>query len=527
MLGEWEEAQVDFRVAHKIDKKLIWCKKLSQMKRKPGQLFLILGGTGYEPVMHVKNGRVKFISASQYSSLYLKSGRKRIKLHQTPDSHPWYVRHMTRNNLLYDIIKTGSDYLNLYLGVTDNYRYVRFLPQYAWVGWSKRPTRGQYEVYNRENKLTRVIKPRKYIRRRKTNIYLSYYSDSAYDRLKASTNKKKLKDSEKIIFSLYKYKDRMTNYIFKNHSTEYELLLLLKWNRLWRLPEFYEMSKLENINFFNNLYILGVFIDKKDKSGNTGLINALHSNNFLLTKFFLGNGADATQTSYFKKIPFSGEIDYIREIQIKNFKIAQLLIKYGAKVNMPIRRMNSELISKSSNGDLKSVKIAILIGADINAKDEDGYTVLMNASYKGYLEIVKYLIFKGADVKTERHSYDEWATALTLALRRGNLEIAKYLISKGADVNYPLIIAADNGKLNKIKFLLLNGADINFKSRHRKETVLMYASRKGHLGIVKYLISKGASVNLKNKRGASALTEASAYRHAKIVQYLKSKGAKE
>lgn len=221
MCGHWEEAQVDFRVAYRLDPSLKWAEKLADSSEPPKEFVLILGGTGpepkwdpnasFNPIRGIRS--LKFESQSVRSKLVLKdSSGKSIDLHLTPDSKKWYERHQIRDNEINDLIQdskygqlilatalkeTGRSILGItagvvvavggiglggglaYLGVegkseelvafgvavavagvvkgyeiaaesvsesikqteenldiSEEYRFVRFLPDYAWVGYS-------------------------------------------------------------------------------------------------------------------------------------------------------------------------------------------------------------------------------------------------------------------------------------------------------------------------------------------------------------------------------------------------------
>ncbi|MBN2039465.1 MAG: hypothetical protein JW864_05455 [Spirochaetes bacterium] len=49
MCGEWEEAQVDFRAAYRLDNSFKWANQLADRKSAPANLIIILGGTGPQP----------------------------------------------------------------------------------------------------------------------------------------------------------------------------------------------------------------------------------------------------------------------------------------------------------------------------------------------------------------------------------------------------------------------------------------------------------------------------------------------
>jgi len=227
MCGDWGEAQVHFRAAHKIDPTLTWAETLGGLSARPRSLLFILGGPGPEPEWkpEIKANPFRgfrgilFRGKGKKSTLAVSDGNGRtIKMEITPDSSNWYIRHFNRDNAIqnlildsrYGIIVSGAiaksstinalgiagflalsgagvgiaagsfyyvfvkstSYISnaegllvgslllagygIYLGVeflktmwkkadeerrreldtSYRYRFVRFLPEYAWVGWS-------------------------------------------------------------------------------------------------------------------------------------------------------------------------------------------------------------------------------------------------------------------------------------------------------------------------------------------------------------------------------------------------------
>ncbi len=114
LCGHWEEAQVDFRVAHQLDPKLTWALRLSELSEAPKDFVLVLGGTGPEPEWNpelelnpLRGFRsLDFKTNSAKSRLTVMDANGRIQEMQiTPDSSNWYKRHLIRDNEIQDLIK--------------------------------------------------------------------------------------------------------------------------------------------------------------------------------------------------------------------------------------------------------------------------------------------------------------------------------------------------------------------------------------------------------------------------------------
>jgi hypothetical protein len=242
MCGEWEEARVDFRKAAQLQPSLWWAKKLGRLSKPPGQLLIILGGTGPIPYWKpagkknfIRGARnIKFSSMARKSNLYfLDADNQYYNLYRSPDSSYWYKRHIIRDNAIQEIIQdsrymqemaasgtkaaakitlgvaggiiiaaggialggavaVAGIYLEsaeifvggLVLGATgagwginvakkttrksiktakkeldasQKYRFVRYLPEYAWVGWSRKTLPLPVKVYRKKNHARKEI----------------------------------------------------------------------------------------------------------------------------------------------------------------------------------------------------------------------------------------------------------------------------------------------------------------------------------------------------------------------------------
>ena len=82
---------------------------------------------------------------------------------------------------------------------------------------------------------------------------------------------------------------------------------------------------------------------------------------------------------------------------VQQFEIVELLLAYGARVNMKEPRFNATaLIESARGGNLRIARKLVESGADVNASDEFKLTSLMYAAMFGRLDVVKYLVKHGA-----------------------------------------------------------------------------------------------------------------------------------
>lgn len=113
LCGSWEDAQVDFRAAWELDHSLHWAKQLGDMATPPRDLVVALGGVGPIPSWEPELGlnpmragrRVRFEFKGKKTPLRLtdKDGVM-LATHMSPDSKPWYERHLSRDNAIQDLI---------------------------------------------------------------------------------------------------------------------------------------------------------------------------------------------------------------------------------------------------------------------------------------------------------------------------------------------------------------------------------------------------------------------------------------
>ncbi len=112
--------------------------------------------------------------------------------------------------------------------------------------------------------------------------------------------------------------------------------------------------------------------------------------------------------------------------------LAELLLKYGADVNIKDQCRGSLLHNFAYHGDKVKVEFLLRHGADINAKGIVGDTVLQSAVLGDSKEVVELLLDRGADVNTKDHN---GSMPLHKAASFGYIEILKLLIDRGSDIN--------------------------------------------------------------------------------------------
>jgi ankyrin repeat protein len=81
--------------------------------------------------------------------------------------------------------------------------------------------------------------------------------------------------------------------------------------------------------------------------------------------------------------------------------VAQLLIAYGANVNVKDESDRTPLHEALSRGDSDMVKLLLAHGAKLNVKDQTGRTPLHEAASGGNVDLVRLLVAHGAETSIE------------------------------------------------------------------------------------------------------------------------------
>lgn len=169
---------------------------------------------------------------------------------------------------------------------------------------------------------------------------------------------------------------------------------------------------------------------------------------------------------------------------------------------------NYPLLYAAQEGRSKSVELLIQYGADVNLENKQGETALTTATHEKKINVAKLLLSKGADVNHMDHHGN---TPLILAVKNMDEEFVELLLSHQASVDIaaenclieefngrtPLILAAGNGSNEIVNMLIAKGATIDAKNG-KGETALLIATKNGYVEIVKSLLKAGADTTLIN-----------------------------
>jgi len=289
-----------------------------------------------------------------------------------------------------------------------------------------------------------------------------------------------------------------------------------------------ESSRQNNIEMVKLLVKFKADCNIEDENCMTSIVMSVISNNYTITKFLLENG----NISKINKVG-----TFFVSLIYENEKLLELFLKAGISPNIPFdsNLMISfpSVIAGKYNGrtplamsiDIGNHRIANMLikyGAYLNI--EDSTESLPFSIDKGYNDIVIILLKNGFDVNKK---YTDNKTALFIAVEKKNTEVIRILLSFGADVNvrdinghHLLNHAAIYDNEENFRLLLGAGAEPEVKDILSKNTPLMYASITGCENIVKLLLQNRVDPNVINRLKQNTLILACKNRNINIVKML-------
>ncbi|CAH0032937.1 unnamed protein product [Clonostachys rhizophaga] len=203
-------------------------------------------------------------------------------------------------------------------------------------------------------------------------------------------------------------------------------------------------------------------------------------------------------------------------------KIIRQLLEHGADIN-GMNLDGTALRWTVSHGNYTIVQLLIKYGADLDLAGRYGGIPLQAAVHYGHGNIVQCLLENGADA--DLVSKDQGSTEIFYWLCQNRDKLANENIFN--ERNTPLYLAATYSDEKMVQQLLKHGADINAISTNdnSNETALEGALAGGHIEIAQQLIEHGANVDARSKRHGSALYQAVTKGFGHIVEQLLDLGA--
>lgn len=205
-----------------------------------------------------------------------------------------------------------------------------------------------------------------------------------------------------------------------------------------------------------------------------------------------------------------------------NLKIAEILIKNGADMEIKDKRGRTPLIVAIQSGNREIVDLLMKRGAKLynfigdntpnSIVHPSNYSTLNSACAWGFDEIVEKLIREGANPNKK----DE----------PGGNSSLHYAAFNPKDCAFKVKDDVPRSKLRIAKILLSHGAKVDIKGKDGS-TPLFIAAGSGFKEMMDLLISRGANINARNEYGFTPLTYTRMSKQKEAVEYLKQIGAKE
>ncbi|XP_060685564.1 CARD- and ANK-domain containing inflammasome adapter protein [Hemiscyllium ocellatum] len=220
-------------------------------------------------------------------------------------------------------------------------------------------------------------------------------------------------------------------------------------------------------------------------------------------------------------------VDLIRAVFNSNNQfLIRLILEHSSEINSTVL---VDALFKAVQKNLHvAVGIIIELGIDVNTRNSLQYTPLLLAAELGHAESVKILIDKSARLDERTPNMD---SALHLAVQIGSLSVAKLLIDHGMDANIvssdnqtPLHVASLHNQPPMIEMLITRGSKVNAVTKE-KVTPLHIASQRGNRDTAACLIQHKANVNAKDRYMKTPLHMAAVVGDTSIADLLLSNQA--
>jgi len=217
-------------------------------------------------------------------------------------------------------------------------------------------------------------------------------------------------------------------------------------------------------------------------------------------------------------------------------ELANLLIQFGADVNLPATNGMSALTFAAAAGQTEIVKLLLNYSPALNQVDQNGHTPLLHAISRGHNDIARILLSCNLYSSEEQRHFAA-QQALVAAATTGDIPLMEFLLenqSLQCNVNglepahgeSPLTAAASRGKSEVCDFLITR-YNATLALRNKSEhTPLLCAVRQGEWDTAELLLNFGADIESRDQAGRTSLTLAAIGGFLGLLDVLLSRGAK-
>ena len=219
---------------------------------------------------------------------------------------------------------------------------------------------------------------------------------------------------------------------------------------------------------------------------------------------------------------------------IEEKKLLKAILQAGADVNGESDTFGTPLKAAAMQGNLDIAQLLIEYGADVNLTsgyDHDFYgrsewTALRACAKRGHIAMVRLLLEPSFGLSTSSYCYE---SALISATRASYVEIVQLLLEKST-CSYPLglrrdimLLAANYGCLPLVEMMLNQGVNANAEGNCH-DRALEIAVYYGRTTVVSLLLDRGANLDYQGS-GYDAITGATFSGNKDLVRILLDRGA--
>lgn len=235
----------------------------------------------------------------------------------------------------------------------------------------------------------------------------------------------------------------------------------------------------------------------------------------------------------------SGQTPFTLAVNRGEAELVALMVRHGADVN-EVHFNNNSYPALLQAIQMKNDKLAAVLidgGADVDfIVQKTGDSALHAAVKSGMKDIVAMLIKRGANVNVRNIFYETPLSEATVNPEGKDLDCARLLAQAGADLNAlvsekgrtSLHLAAmkGDGFSDSLQFLLENGADPNIYD-NEGQTPLTLAVEHNNRKAVEILIEEGVDLNVPALNGETPLAMAERLDNYQIASKLRTAGAEQ
>ncbi len=274
------------------------------------------------------------------------------------------------------------------------------------------------------------------------------------------------------------------------------------------------LAAVENHNTDMASWLLerGANINTSDNQGRTPLLAAVENQNTDMVSWLLERGANINTSDKQGRTPLLAAAQESDESG--DLTIAQLLLTYGADINIPNQNQETALSIFLSNGKIEIAKEILKHNLSIlNIPNQNNITPLMIAAIQADPEIIQIMLAKNANPLMTDH--DNRTPLICLLQSLVERSILHKRLSAITSIDHPVSTEQDDSANPFINSQLLSAfqslldasqTQINCTTKKKCMSALMFAALLGNLDIMNALLEKdNIDLNQKNELGYTPL----------------------